>query len=89
MGIGGNSFFKNRSDDKWGLAMYHYSLSSTLDDFARLLGKPLRNETGVELFYQAWLTKWFSLGGDVQWINPILKNNPGALFLGLRSSIKL
>ncbi len=89
LGIGGNSFFKNRSDDKWGLAMYHYSLSNPLEDFAASLGKPLRNETGVELFYQAWLTKWFSLGGDVQWINPILKNNPGALFLGLRSSIKI
>ncbi|WP_310377708.1 carbohydrate porin [Flavobacterium sp.] len=89
LGIGGNSFFKNRSDDKWGLAMYHYSLSNPLADFASTLGKPLRNETGVELFYQAWLTKWFSLGGDVQWINPILKNNPGALFLGLRSSIKI
>lgn len=89
LGIGGNSWFNKRSDDKWGLACYHYSLSSPLDDFAKSLGKPLRDETGVELFYQAWFTKWFSLGGDVQWVNPILKNNSGALFLGLRSSIKI
>jgi porin len=89
LGIGGNSFISKRSIDKWGLAFYHYSLSNPIDKLAAFLGSPLRNETGVEFFYQSWLTSWLSLGANVQWINPVVKNNPGAMFLGFRSSLKL
>lgn len=88
LGLGGNSFFKNRSNDRWGLAMYNYSLSASLEDFGSSIGKPLRNETGMELFYQAWITKYLSLGADVQWINPVVKNNDATLLLGIRSSVR-
>jgi porin len=89
MGIGGNSFFKNRSNDRWGLAIYNYSLSGHLEKFSMRLGKELSKETGVELFYQAWLTNWFSAGANVQWINPVIKDNDNAVFLGLRTSIRI
>ncbi|WP_369049350.1 carbohydrate porin [Tenacibaculum sp. UWU-22] len=89
LGIGGNSFIKNRTQDKWGLALYNYSLSKIIDDKAEALGTPLRNELGLETFYQYWATQWFSIGADVQVINPIIKNNDTAVFLGLRSSFKL
>lgn len=88
LGIGGNSFFKGRSDDRWGLALYNYGLSVPLEDFGARLGKPLRNETGTELFYQAWITNYFSLGADVQLTIPVLKNNQNAFLLGIRSSIR-
>lgn len=88
LGLGGNSFIKNRPQDKWGVAFYNYSLSSIVDDSAEQLGTPLRNEIAIETFYQYWINNWFSLGGDMQIINPILKNSETAVFLGLRSSVK-
>lgn len=88
LGIGGNSFIKNRSQDKWGIGLYSYSLSHIIDDKAVELGLPLRNETGVEGFYQAWLTPWFSLGANCQVIKPIVKESDTAVFLGVRSSVK-
>lgn len=88
-GVGGHSFFKSRADDTWGIGVYHYSLSKPIDEFAAEGGLPLRNETGTELYYEAKLYKWFSIGGDVQYIIPMVKDNKPALFLGLRSSIIL
>jgi porin len=88
LGIGGNSFFKGRSDDRWGLAFYNYSLSVPLEDFGSGAGVPLRNETGIEMFYQAWLTRYLSLGADIQWVIPVIKDYNSALLLGLRSSIR-
>ncbi|MBO0322274.1 carbohydrate porin [Muricauda sp. CAU 1633] len=88
-GVGGNSFIRNRSQDKWGIALYNYSLSTIVDDIADSMGMPLRNEMGLEVFYQYWATNWFSLGADLQITDPIIKNNATATFLGLRSSIKL
>jgi porin len=49
-GIRGNSFFKNRSDDRWVLALYNYSLLVPPEDFAFTLGKSLRNKTGEDFF---------------------------------------
>ena len=89
LGIGGNSFIKNRTLDKWGVALYSYSLSSIIDDQAETLGMPLRNELGIETFYQYWANNWFSIGADVQIISPILKDSQTVVFLGLRSSAKI
>ena len=90
IGIGGDSFIRNRSQDRWGLAVYNYSLSDIIDDRANELGVPLRNaELGIETFYQYWLNNWFSIGADVQIIEPIPENSDTAVFLGFRSSVKL
>jgi porin len=89
LGVGGNSFFKGRSNDRWGLAFYNYSLSVPLEDFGASYGYPIRNETGIELFYQAWITHYLSLGADVQWVNPVVKNNDPALLPGIRTSIRI
>ncbi|EAQ42445.1 carbohydrate porin [Polaribacter sp. MED152] len=89
MGIGGNSFFKSRSEDKWGLGIYYYSFSKPVDEFSEANGIPLRNETGIEMFYEFQINKWLSLGGNTQYIVPLVKNNENAIFLGLRSSIAL
>ncbi|MCQ0112595.1 carbohydrate porin [Zhouia amylolytica] len=88
LGVGGNSFIKNRPQDKWGLAFYDYSLSNIIDDNAEQIGIPLRDELGIETFYQYWVNNWFSIGADAQIISPIVKNSDTAVFLGLRSSVK-
>tara|TARA_R110000787_G_scaffold66701_4_gene149743 strand:- start:965 stop:1804 length:840 start_codon:yes stop_codon:yes gene_type:complete len=88
-GLGGNSFIKNRENDKWGIGLYSYSLSSIIDERAALAGIPLKNEFGFETFYQYWINDWFSLGVNVQIIEPILKSSESEVFMGLRTSIKL
>lgn len=88
LGVGGNSFIKNRNQDKWGIGLYLYSLSHIIDDKSAELDIPLRNETGIEGFYQAWLNPWFSLGANCQIIKPIVKDSDTAVFLGIRSSVK-
>lgn len=88
LGLGGNSFIKNRTQDKWGIALTNYSLSSIIDEQAEIENIPLRNELAIETFYQYWLNNWFSLGFDVQLTEPVVKESKTALFLGLRSSIK-
>jgi len=88
LGIGGNSFIKNRAQDKWGIALSNYSLSNIIDRRAIELAIPLRNELAVEAFYQYWVNTWFSFGTDVQIINPVLKNSKTATFLGLRTSVE-
>ncbi|WP_053975974.1 carbohydrate porin [Mangrovimonas xylaniphaga] len=89
LGLGGNSFIKNRSQDKWGLALYDYSLSSIVDDKAEDFGIPLRNEVGIESFYQYWLNNWLSIGADIQIVKPIIKDSDTAVFIGFRSSVKI
>lgn len=89
LGLGGNSFIKTRSEDKWGLGIYHYSLSNPIDEFAANNGFQLRNETGIEFYYQSWINNWFSIGCNSQFIIPMVKNNESAIFLGLRSCILL
>ncbi len=55
-GIGGNSFIKSRIDDNWGVGYFNYSVSNGIVKFAEPL-LPLVNEQGLEIFYNAWLTK--------------------------------
>lgn len=88
LGLGGNSFVKNRAQDKWGIAFSNYSLSGIIDDKAGALGMSLRNELCVETFYDFWLNNWFSIGADVQVTNPVVKSSSTAVFLGFRSSVK-
>jgi len=89
LGLGGISYMKNGNKANWGAAFYLYSLSSIIDDLAEQAGIPLQNELGLEMFYQYWVTPYFSIGPDVQIIDPIVRKSNTAVFLGLRSSIKL
>ncbi len=89
VGLGGSSFFPNRAQDRWGIGLYNYSLSPILAQKAQAVGITLRDEIGLETFYQYWPNSWFSIGGNVQVINPMIQNNKTAVFLGLRSSVKL
>lgn len=88
VGIGGNSFIKNRSNDKWGIAYYNYGLSKPVEDVSLSLGTKLHNEQGLEMFYQAWLTPYFSLGTNVQWVDPVVADNKNSFLLGFRSSLR-
>ena len=50
---------------------------------------PLRDERGLELFYNVAVTPWFHVTTDLQVITPILEPAKTSLVLGLRAKIDL
>jgi porin len=86
LGVAGESPLPGRSADSWGLAYYYLGTSSvlrqTLGQFA-----PSGNEQGFELFYNAAITNWFTLTGDIQAVDPALFESRSAFLFGLRAKI--
>ncbi len=90
VGLGGHSFIKNRTNDLWGINVFNYSLSSHIDNLFEDSDFKLNNsQFGFEMFYDLHLNNYWSLGTDLQIIDPILKNYETAVYLGFRTSIKL
>ncbi|MHC9541326.1 MAG: carbohydrate porin [Vulcanimicrobiota bacterium] len=85
VGIGGTGMIPGRSRDQYGIGLYHYSVSDVLKD--ALPRDRIRDEQGLEIFYNAELTPWLSVGPDLQIIEPSLKNEQ-AVFYGFRTVIK-
>jgi porin len=101
LGLGGNSPISKRPLDKWGLGYFNYSLSDGISNLnipsipGVYPGLTMSNgESGFEVFYEAWLTRWISLGIDYQYVSPGFESvqgvsNSGVSFLGFRSMIRL
>jgi len=68
-GLAGNSPLPGREMDKWGIGYFRYGLSGDLKDGLDTLGIGLQDEQGVEAFYNFFLTPWFQVTADVQWID--------------------
>jgi porin len=77
-----------RPGDSMGVAWFRTSLS---DDFRQLVSPviPLHDVSGFETYYNAAITPWFHLTGDLQVIEPANVNNDTALVLGLRANFAL
>ena len=101
LGLGGNSPITKRPRDKWGIGYFNYSLSDGVSELdipsipGIYPGLTMSNgESGFEVFYEAWLTRWISLGIDYQYVSPGIESvqgvsNTGVSFLGFRSMIRL
>ncbi|MEQ1718676.1 MAG: carbohydrate porin [Hyphomicrobium sp.] len=87
-GVGGSSPIPGRALDRWGIAYFRYNISDDLIDGLNTLGIQLRDEEGVEAYYNLAVTPWFRVTGDVQYISPVRKDRDDAVFLGLRSQVK-
>lgn len=85
-GLGGNSLIPGRPDDRFGIAYFYYGLSDTLKDGLEGFGLDYKNESGLEIFYNAAITPWFRLSGDLQVIQPS-NGDETALFLGMRGQL--
>ena len=86
IGLGGSSLLPGRKLDTFGVGYYYLGLNDALKQLApRLL--PLRDEHGVELFYNAAVTPWFHITPDLQVVLPAQQNASTALVLGLRAKI--
>ena len=86
LGVGGSSPIPNRKLDTFGIAYYYMGLS---DDFKNVVRPivPVRDERGLELFYNVAVTPWFHVTPDLQVITPILEPVKTSLVLGLRAKI--
>lgn len=82
VGVGGTGLIPGRSRDNWGFGYYYTAPSSVLKDSLAPIQK-IRNEQGVELFYNFRVTPWLTLGVDMQVIKPGLGKTT-AVFPGLR-----
>lgn len=70
------------------MGYFRYSLSNDLTDGLRPFGFDFGDEYGGELFYNAAITPWLRLTGDLQIIAPGNKNRDTAVLAGLRAQIK-
>jgi len=48
----------------------------------------LRDEQGLEAFYNVAVTPWLHVSADIQWVRPFLADAPNAVFTSLRTNIK-
>lgn len=84
--MGGTGLIPKRSRDNWGASAYYDAPSTALKESLALLRK-IKNEQGLEVFYNFAMTPWLNLGADLQVIHPSFGNS-AAVFPGLRTVIR-
>jgi porin len=85
-GIGGSSPLPSRNLDTFGIAYYYLGFSDSFKNLAPAI-VPLRDERGLELFYNVAMTPWCHVTTDLQVITPALERAETSLVLGLRAKI--
>jgi porin len=83
VGIGGTGMIPGRSRDNWGIAYYYNTPSPDLKESLSPLLK-IRDEQGIEIFYNFEVAPWLTVGADLQVIRPSLGEDT-AIIPGLRS----
>ena len=86
LGISGTSPIQGRSQDTFGIGYYYLAISNVLKDAAPNLS-PLKNEEGVELFYNIAVNQWFHITPDVQVIDPYKQRADTSFVAGVRAKI--
>lgn len=85
-GLAGTSLLAGRDSDSWGVGYYFVDVSHVLRNLTQAV-TPLRNEQGVDLFYNAKLTPWFTLTADLQVVDPAQVQSSLATVFGLRAKL--
>ena len=86
-GLGGTSPLPARNDDRWGVGYFRNSLSEHLVEGLNPV-LSLRDEQGMEVFYNIAVTPWLHITPDIQAVRPYMADYPTAVFAGLRTNIK-
>ena len=88
LGLGGNGLLAGRPSDEFGIAYAFTDLSDELKDNLDLITDARqRAEHQLEIFYNAHLTPWFRLTGDLQIIRPTRPIADTAIVPGVRLGI--
>jgi porin len=95
-----NGLFRARDDDTFGVGYFHNELSSDFKDTvgpllsvaATIVNRTptriaIEDTDGFEAYYNAQITPWFALTGDLQVITETLSTNDTKLVTGLRGNL--
>jgi porin len=86
IGLGGASPLRHRPLDSFGVGYYYVGVSEALKNTApRVL--PLRDEQGVELFYNVGVTPWCHITPDLQVVTPVRARVEASVVFGLRARV--
>lgn len=86
-GIGGNGLFRSRPQDGFGIGYFYYNFSDDLQSAIDPLAE-FADESGVEVFYNFHVTRWFHLTADIQYVNPATGQNKNTLVGGVRLRVR-
>ncbi|HQR08521.1 MAG TPA: carbohydrate porin [Gemmatales bacterium] len=86
IGIGGASPISSRHTDNFGVGYFYTNINNDLKDFAPRRF-PLRDEQGLELFYNVAVTPWCHITPDFQYVLPGREQFDTAFLFGLRMKI--
>jgi carbohydrate-selective porin OprB len=88
-------YFASRPKDKIGVGGFYNDLASALTDSAALLGQNLPdnntlrdNTSGFEAYYNAELTRWFHLSGNLQLVNSATPGTSTSVIPSVRAVIE-
>jgi porin len=84
IGVGGSAP-RGRPLDTFGIGYYYLGLNRSFKDL--IPGVPLRDEHGLEAFYNVGVTPWFRVTPDVQFILPAQQRAEHMWYVGLRGKI--
>lgn len=87
IGLGGTGLFAERPDDDLGIAYFHQGFSEDLKQSLDEVNVELKDESGIEAYYNMAVTPWLNLTADGQVIWPG-DGDETAYFLGLRAQLK-
>lgn len=77
-----------RENDRMGVGAYFNKLSSDFKELTHVFGVDLGDMWGVELYYNAEITPWFHLTGDIQIVQNQNDTDDPAIILGLRGVLE-
>jgi porin len=87
VGLGGSSLIPGRPDDRFGAAYFRYAVSDPLKTTLAPVFN-LRDQSGVELFYNLAVTQWFRVTGNIQFIRPASGDFPNSIYAGLGTYVR-
>ncbi len=80
---------RSRPGDRMGVAGWYSSISPNVIDIAADAGLAVRDNWGMELYYNREITPWFHLTGDLQVLQNSNATTDTSLVLGMRAIIDL
>lgn len=88
IGLGGTGLSVERPDDRFGIAYFYQGFSENLKQSLEELNVDLKDESGIEAYYNMAVTPWLNVTADGQMIWPG-DGDQTAYFLGLRAQLKV
>ena len=80
---------RSRPGDRMGIAGWYNGISDDVVALTAPLGIPVRDNWGMELYYNREITPWFHLTGDLQVLQNSSATTDTSLVLGMRAIIDL